>query len=555
MEHCNTTVFVGDNFCSHCGDKVRNTTHYSTLFDILPEQKSLLEKHYESDIVFTGEVISTLLYQRKVLCNVENKSHMNSRDETYSYWWLELKNKDGDVLTFSVSAETKGIHTIKKGDVFSVVSPYWSTLNAQVDDTPANNRITNNDKPPCIIFHGRPRQSAENCDQYLVNHIREPKFGTLFVPETLAAWVAIMATSMSFIRSPTQFIWCLSLATSGVLLKLIHRYFTQRKIFKARMIRFKALSEFINKVAPTSAAQLGYEFEIRPIIDSDLICIGCNSTISENAIYCFQCGSHAAPNVQDTAVDEDVMPQKTTVSELKNALMQRYKVNYSEKYTHRNVLRSNQVGEVEFNFMLGKVVSKDVEVTVSTKKINTGINSYKDKNDITQYSSVHQTLRKSTMHGPVQIECSDGNIHTYYFDSDMLGSINEGDWISYGESVATLNDETFIFREYTYNITQDIEYARNRFSRFSGNANDVVRFFLGIISLVGVYFMWDFDIGYLAFSPLLLFVLSTIYWSKKQNKIGKENCQDKNRILEQLYLVERDFIDNLPEIQAQTKHI
>ncbi|MCF6439235.1 hypothetical protein L1077_07325 [Pseudoalteromonas luteoviolacea] len=553
MEHCNSTVFVGDNFCSRCGEKVSNENKYLTLFDILPEQKELLEQYYDSSIVFTGEVIATQLYQRKIVSDEESKSYANSQNKTYSYWWIELKNKEGDIYTFSISAETKGIHTIKKGDVFSLVSPYWYQLNAPKDNIPANSMITNNDTPPCFIFHGRPRHTGEGCHQYMMKDIEKPIRGSFQIAETLGAWAFICVTLISILGISTLLAWGASLVTLAAAARLAYRCNNEKKTYQTKLEKFKALNTFISQVASISADQLGYDFAVRSVSDTDLICGGCHTRVPEGTPYCFNCGFKSTVETSESLDKSD--KTSLSVSELKSSLMQQYSMNYSEQYTHKNVLRSNQVGDVKLCFLLGKVVSKEVSNTVTNKKVHTGTNSTEDKHGLTQYSNVYQTLRKSEMHGPVNIECNDGSIYTYYFDLDMLGSLNEGDWLSFGQSVATLNGETFVFREYAYNMTQDIVYHGNSLSRFEGNSCVGVWWFLGLLMLIATFFALDINDGELASVPFILFVLSSVYWRVKHKKNIKENRLQKKRVLDKFLSMKKEFIDNLEQIQTQSKNL
>ncbi len=116
-----STIYAKENFCGHCGESLPEQPKLKNIEDVAPEILKDLKPHYSGARTFTGRVNSSFLYKRR---RVDSGNNL-----TYSYWWLELEDKDGNIERVSVNAENKFYDQLRRGDVLTLFYPTDYTLN------------------------------------------------------------------------------------------------------------------------------------------------------------------------------------------------------------------------------------------------------------------------------------------------------------------------------------------------------------------------------------------------------------------------------------------
>ena len=148
MQHCTSPLFINDNFCPDCGDKIDNQLAITPVAQYIPDILDELKKYCPEASVYTGWVEKTHHYNR-----VHRSGGRDSETLYYSYWFLTLNNEQGIEKTISVSSEDSSLDSVSKGDVITFLEPTGYYLNYQLADKSDRQVVTHNEAATGVVFH------------------------------------------------------------------------------------------------------------------------------------------------------------------------------------------------------------------------------------------------------------------------------------------------------------------------------------------------------------------------------------------------------------------
>ncbi|TLS80084.1 hypothetical protein FD722_19575 [Photobacterium damselae subsp. damselae] len=96
--HCSSPIYVGDKYCIDCGSEITAESLPKDIIDIAPSIINNVQGYYPNVYSITGVIESTYIYKR---------GYSNSKDDVeYTYIWIKLRDKKGELIETSISAES-----------------------------------------------------------------------------------------------------------------------------------------------------------------------------------------------------------------------------------------------------------------------------------------------------------------------------------------------------------------------------------------------------------------------------------------------------------------
>lgn len=506
MQHCKQAIYVTDNHCADCGEQLKEKRTLKTALELKPDLLTDLRKYHPKAYVITGKITSMHYYKRKYSDKESNLF--------YGYWWLTLEDREGCVHQLSVDSEAKYLKSLVKGDVLSLIITEPYQLNHPIANNNDKKIVCNNTFAPLVVAH-------KTDSQYSAIHKSvSPKdkktaimwllvflgvfFGAIFGSNLKLEVVAGIAITLSVLT----FIW-----------ELTHA----KKLQKIDQARYETTKQEIDSLLHITYKQLGYDWYTRAQQKNDIFCTGCNKRISNSVEYCYWCGDKKVIATKSMATADSEEQVKSgdiinNVAQLELQLMQEYSFEYSSKYTHKNVLVSNDKGTIHHECTLAKVVDKiqhvDVDHSVTSYSNTTRTDTYqrgifqKSEYDTTY---THYESRSSSLTGLLILETADYSILKLTVSENMLASVDVGDWYFYATSLVEMKDSQDNYLEYAHNVTKDIVYKGESVTKYGYVSNEILVFILFIAATICTFVFDEKDyIPLLKTVPLPEFVLRSI---------------------------------------------
>ena len=517
-------LYLGDNYNSETGEPLAEIPSIKTLGEILPETESKIKEFFPDGGIYTG-VIERVFYYRRVNKSVNRRNRGSYVDETvydeaFSYFWVDLRDSDGNVHYFSVDAEDEIFKNLKKGDILTAVCFRGVTLNYKVEGVEAQNTVNHNLMVcAAVVYNGNKSISYIN-PQYI------PK-------ESSAAPLSLSAGLLAFIGG---WIWeeiLIGFACGAVAALVAYPIdlIRNKKQFERDEETFRIVKSIMKKLVRVSKRDLGYEFPARPKHRNDVICVKCDSRICATFTHCVYCGTNqASPDVEmarspsasspetakviedyndgptnpsphqeqilDEAISKDeastaipetqqpnisskATPSANSVSAIEDALLAEFTLDYQQEYTHKAAIFFNEQGIVNATCIMAKVLDRHNDVDVSSRSnVQNGtyfVDIYRNYSDgSSRYdrtelrgSITTTNTRTSTMNSLFVLQLEEGKVIHTQLPNDMAADLDVGDWFVLAESTVDL-DQQIINREFAINLTKDKEYPCSNFEKYKG---------------------------------------------------------------------------------------
>ena len=553
--HCSSPIYVGDKYCIDCGSEITAESLPKDIIDIAPSIINNVQGYYPNVYSITGVIESTYIYKR---------GYSNSKDDVeYTYIWIKLRDKKGELIETSISAESDYLLSIKKGDVVTLYYPSGFHLNYKIITPDAKRFVKDNSCAPCVFVHLEDSQRVSSVPQ--INPY--PKKAGFWM-----GWLVMIAVAalLVFGLNVTQFdlfFWG-AVLISGIGTFVYENTRNQKK-FNLALQRYHALKQSIDDILEVTYVDLGYQYGYRLKQNSDILCMHCNKRVPSTGQFCVACGSSimsltpalSAANktplaiefehggiisgdsdqsdassmqltVSEATTDLDVMPcvPAMTVGQIEADLLQKHYLYYQDEYVQDHVFHAPQRHDIRFEFFLGQVLTKDINNKVSdeTRTVTTTTETKYYENHIYSHSRFNTTTehyrnRSSTVSGNVIVRFNDDQECTLTLSEKMLSSLDVGDWLVFS---ASWINKHYYTTEYQYNLNKDVEIYNDSFSEYTNKLINgwVV---LALIILTGLSLsMPPFRI---ALAALLLYTFVMYIVKKRQNRIKRNKLMARFR--------------------------
>ncbi|MCL1092781.1 hypothetical protein [Shewanella kaireitica] len=482
MQHCTSPLFINDNFCPDCGDKVDNQLTITPVAQCIPDILDELKTYCPEASIYTGWVEKTHHYKR-----VHRSGGKDSQTLYYSYWFLTLNNEQGIEKTISVSSEDSSLDSVSKGDVITFLEPTGYYLNYQLADKSDRQIVTHNEAATGVVFHRHSGQESILLPAYEVEDFS--KFGTFLSTLFLAALVSLPgAFAELYTFEVAGFI-----AAAITVIGSVFRINSKTNKFETESARLLEIKRTVKRILGVSISQMGYDKRGRTANNDDVYCINCEHLINSSYHYCHCCGQPqnitevAQPSLitdaDSSAVNEQISSQShalsanngnvTPITQASNKRMTRrdkimqvcapYMGYDSHSFENKHIFAKNYACTIATSSSIVRVTDKEVETSVSDKTntyTSTTRTDYTNRYGSTVRSeyrtetSSHRQ-RNSNLYGELTIETPDGKIQTYKAARSLLSTADVGDWIMLGSSRLEGKAEQLDYDEFYYNISKD----------------------------------------------------------------------------------------------------
>ncbi|WP_334013773.1 hypothetical protein [Alteromonas sp. S167] len=520
MTHLSKKIFIGDRFNSDTGEPLQEIPSIKTYAEIQPATYAELKERFPDGAIHSG-VIDHVFYYRRCYKHTKRNHGSTYVDKTitsttHSYFWVGLKDHEGNMHHFSIDAEDEVFTNLKKGDIFTVICFQGVYLNHAIEGKEAQNIVTNNLMNCAAITYKNNKRVS-----YINPH---------YVPEMSgAAPVALIVSVLAFITGWILEEFLIGIACGAVagLIAYPLDLFNNRRQFEKSEETFGAIKSIMAKLRRVSKRDLGYEYLSRLKHRSDVICGECDSRISASLFYCVYCGANQAPSdeegtnnsypppsliglkINESNDNELVIPDCNSCSEIKNesenehssstrtsepekstsdansisaiedSLLREFTLNYQKEYIHKAALYFNTRNTVHITCIMAKVLDRHNEVEVSNQSTFEN-NSYfvdvyrnysdgSSRYDRTELRGSLTTTnsRSSTMKTLFVLQLEGGKVIHTHLPDDMSADLNVDDWFVLAESTVDF-DEPLSNREFAINLTKGKEYSSSSFVKYSG---------------------------------------------------------------------------------------
>ncbi|TMN71983.1 hypothetical protein CWB85_08975 [Pseudoalteromonas sp. S1727] len=482
MQHCQQAIYVTDNHCADCGEKLNEKPQLLSVEDIHPGVLDKLKKISPDAQMLTGIIKSMFYYKRQ---------YKNANDNMlYGFWWLEVEDKNGVMHQFNIDAEKEILADLKKGDTITVFQPTQLFLTHKIATKEAKRKVLNNDFYPIVTAHfaSSQRRSWDSA----VNDKYQGSTGLWFIISLVMMIGLLCFTELEFLHA--------TLLTLPVLIGILFMEIRRNKKEKLKKYTFyNYAKEVAEQILSTSKHQLGYDRLSRAHTNADIMCSGCQKRISSEALHCYECGEKQPHNTSDSpektahlsSNNEHVahVTKPSSIAELETELMREFSSEYNNTYTHKNILGRNESGKIFHQTMLGKVIDKSQDAkssqsertvtrTYTTETYRGGV--HVDTNE-TVHTDTYRN-RHTSLSGELTLSTASGKIYTLNASEDIIGSVDLGDWIFYAYSNLETTHYNERYREYCHNITKQLNYQSSSVTEFSMSKGVGLTILLGIIA-------------------------------------------------------------------------
>ncbi|MEI5637661.1 MULTISPECIES: hypothetical protein [unclassified Pseudoalteromonas] len=553
MNHCNAPIYINESYCGHCGETLPEEIKLTSVAELLPEVIKNIKGYYPDFQSITGTVLSTYLYKRRYT--------NGNNDLTYSYWWVELEDREGLRYHTSVSAEDEFFRDIKRGDVLTLVQPAPYSLNYPVVGKQAQTTVNNSSSPGAVINH------MEEMQKYQLQSAFQPEPQSTSFLWLLLSGIMFFCLYGTGLLAPQLAAILSAVCAVGVYLFESN---SRKKSYQKRVEKYNALVDSLSQMLQVSRDELGYHLAHRSVAESDIFCFSCHKRIPDTLSFCPGCGESIA-NSRDAG----------NAKELEQKLMEQFSMAYDEPYVHRNALYSNSKGDVLCRMFLGRVVAKPLDANVSDVETltTTTIRTDHYRGGYFNHSSYETETerhrqRDSNISGQLMVQIAGDEIAEFTFAEDVIGVCDIGDWVVFAYATPQLNHDSRLCREYIYNISKEQHCSTNSFIHHSFTASLGVWFTLAVVALVSNFVLTLPDYAGLLNTlyhpildpvyqvpwiienvPLAVFALLSAIWAVQGSIYIVTNKRKRKKILAPLRAKLNKFEQSIEEVITTIKKL
>lgn len=518
MQHCTSPLFINDNFCPDCGDKIDNQLTITPVAQYIPDILDELKTYCPEASIYTGWVEKTHHYKR-----VHRSGGKDSQTLYYSYWFLTLNNEQGQEKTISVSSEDSSLDSVSKGDIITFLEPTGYYLNYQLADKNDRQIVTHNEAATGVVFHRNSGQESILTPAYEVEDFS--KFGTFISTLFFAALISLPGFFAEFYTLEIAGFITAAITVIGS----VFRINSKTNQFETESARLLEIKRTMKRILGVSDSQMGYDKRGRNANNDDVYCINCEHLINSSYHYCHCCGQ--PQNITEVAqpsliTDADTLTGNEQTSSQSHALAanngnvtpitqasnkrmtRRDKIlqvcasfmGYdSHSFENKHIFAKNYPCTIATSSSIVRVTDKEVETSVSDKTNTYTSTTRTDYNDRygstvrseyrTETSSHRQ--RNSNLYGELTVETPEGKVQTYKAARSLLATADVGDWILLGSSRLEGKTEQLDYDEFYYNISKDNliqPESVSQWSRVSAKSQTFVLMMLALAIGCSVYF-------------------------------------------------------------------
>ncbi len=518
MQHCTSPLFINDNFCPDCGDKIDNQLAITPVAQYIPDILDELKKYCPEASVYTGWVEKTHHYKR-----VHRSGGRDSETLYYSYWFLTLNNEQGIEKTISVSSEDSSLDSVSKGDVITFLEPTGYYLNYQLADKSDRQVVTHNEAATGVVFHRDSGQESILTPAYEVEDFS--KFGTFFSTLFFAALVSLPGFFAEFYTLEVAGFMTAAITVIGS----VFRINSKTNKFENDSARLLEIKRTVKRILGVSINQMGYDKRGREANNSDVYCISCEQLIDSAYHYCHCCGQPqsitevAQPSLITDGESPEITEQRsipshalaagtgnvTPITQASDKRMTRrdkilqvcapYISFDSHAFENKHIFAKNYPCTIATSSSIVRVTDKEVETSVSDSTntyTSTTRTDYTNRYGSTVRSeyktetSSHRQ-RNSNLYGELTIETPEGKVQTYKAARSLLSTADVGDWIMLGSSRLEGKEQQLDYDEFYYNVSKDNliqPESVTQWSRVSAKSQTLVFLMLALAIGCSVYF-------------------------------------------------------------------
>ncbi|MEZ9820216.1 hypothetical protein AB4238_06290 [Shewanella sp. 10N.286.45.A1] len=523
MQHCTSPLFISDNFCPDCGDKIDNPLTITPVEQCIPDILDELKTYCPEASIYTGWVEKTHHYKR-----VHRSGGKDSQTLYYSYWFLTLNNEQGIEKTISVSSEDSSLDSVSKGDIITFLQPTGYVLHYQLADKSDRQIVTHNQAATGVVFHRNTGQESILEPAYEVDDFS--KFGTVFSTLFLAALLSMPAAFAEFYTFEVAGFITAAITVIGS----VFRINSKTNKFETESARLLEIKRTVKRILGVSITQMGYDKRGRATNNDDVYCINCEQLVDSAYHYCHCCGQPQEPAeiaqppllTEVTTNGDTAIANDSELSQQSHALAATAgKVTPISKAAGKRMTRRDKIRQVcesfigydSHSFENKHIFAKNYPCTISTsssivqvtdKEVETSVNDSTNtytsttRTDYTnRYGSTVRSeyrtettshrQRNSNLYGELTIETPEGKIQTYKAARSLLSTADVGDWIMLGSSRLEGKAEQLDYDEFYYNISKDNliqPESVTQWSRVSAKSQTFVFLMFALAIACSVYF-------------------------------------------------------------------
>lgn len=559
MQHCTKPIFASDKFCEDCGKEVAVKNQRSTVEEISPDILTELKVRYPRSSIVTGMITNLYLYKRKY---VTKESHL-----IFSFWYLTLVTNQGETLELSVDAETTLGANLNKGDVISLLQPTLLSLNHKLESKAFKTIINNNDYADYIVIHAQDKQYKIKGNDYDVSRQSKPIY-TFFV----TCFVALF----SFITLNYSIDTVINLTIAAMVITFIIEWTIKNNKYKKHLLDYEALSKTFDALSQISISELGYENLQRVKQDDDVICVSCQQRISIDSDYCFCCGiaqknaiTPPNDNVSLLTTPQDKAITATSIAEIEKSIKATYSSLYQTPFIFNNLVSKSFTGTMNFESILGKVVSKNTSASTSDVTTTSTTTAYNSSGYKADSSESRHRLRQSDLQGQIVLSTADGFLTLSLPEKQMIAT-DVGDWFLYQDCMIDTDcGKQNRFQILFYNVTKKLHYdvPSIQISEFNAKEGGMIglMYTLAFFSCLGFYAagtypLLEFINGklgaplndfFLFISPSIMLIFMTVIAEIKSRSLVLKSCSAIDNAGEKNKQIRIDLFEDEAELRRK----
>ncbi|MCF6442512.1 hypothetical protein L1077_24085 [Pseudoalteromonas luteoviolacea] len=493
------------------------------------------EVHPNTECI-TGEIISLYYYKRQF----NKKEEKKTQSFDYAYWWVEVKDENGNIIQTSISSESDLLQNLKKGDLISLISLLDTQLTYDIVTSEARNLVTNNSIAEVTVIHGK------KSNQWIMNNTAYPHPGW---SKPCFFTFGLLLMLFSFFEQNHKLIMYGMILTPIVFLIeclfSFKSYNKEKSAYKLVLGNLDNLSDLLGKAARTQ----------RPLSNSP-------SIEKVNSELC----------IEKSLAAQALVGKKRKEQE---RLASMYVKEYTETYEHNCMYDSNYKADVYCRLHVAKVIDtnrkvnvnngKYEEKTYSTEKVYNTETNYIDgqwvKETSVDYVQVVDThtyeTRSANMVGHAVLESLSGKVLTQRLPEKMLSNLDIGDWVIFADSHAVFESGKEIYSlEYFSNIDKHTWDSEKSFMEYEDTKCE--KMLSAIFKLIGMCVL--VAIAVLSYQsdwslfPALALIPYIIYYFYKRNifcNLYNKNIDHRRDVLNKISVSIDGINEDRDQIKAQ----
>ncbi|MGX9460044.1 hypothetical protein ACWXWU_02215 [Shewanella sp. A14] len=484
MSHCDTTIFSTYKHCPDCGNKLDNIPKLSNAEKIKPNALDPIKPFYPNTTTFTGLVLDTHLYTRSK--TVKSGTYKDSTTETFeeAFNFITVETENGETVKLNIDGNGQAANKVHVGDAISILEP--TNLTITMPAPGGISHMLNNRLADAFIVHNQDgtRYSKKNCSENF-NPIKPSivkAFANGFMVSLLTGFIAFMCIWMGPAfpdlidlvpildsKDAPKIALIICAITGGI------GYYVHLTRAQQHFATVEAYDQVIETLMDVTYKELGYHQHSPKKSDTDAFCNSCDTRLPQHLKHCFSCGTAQQTEPleqsinQDSLETSDLTPEPlnnatgTSIKDKRLALMKQYQCDIPEqKFEYHKFLGTTEHFLCSAEARTYRVLDRTLYAGKNTSS-STQVSYTETRNSVggyvgTSVNSSHTTITtKVDIDGKVLVEDHDGNIEELTVYSEILGTLDAGDYLFLAhQNIQHGHQEPTNYRMIAHNITKNI---------------------------------------------------------------------------------------------------